>query len=102
MGSMEMSQRPALAFDRSLLRRGVGLMAVGTTLFLIGTTLGGAALLGACRRYLNQIDERPTDLARRQWQQLRGSIAVVPKADLADLHGTSNPIRGAHAANSTR
>jgi hypothetical protein len=101
MGSMDTTQRPALAFDRSLLRRGVGLMAVGTTLFVVGTALGGAAVLGACRRYLNQIEERPTELARRQWQQLRGSIAVVPKADLADLQSAGNAMRGAHA-NTTR
>jgi hypothetical protein len=101
MGSMNTDQRPALAFERSLLRRGVGFMAVGTTLFLVGTTLGGAALLGACRRYLNQIDERPTELARRQFRQLRGAIAVVPKADLADLQNAGNAMRGAHA-NTTR
>jgi hypothetical protein len=75
-------QRATLAFDRSLLRRGAALAAVGTALFLVGATLGGVALLGAGRRYLQQIDERPTDMARRQWQQLRGLIVVAPKADL--------------------
>jgi hypothetical protein len=75
-------QRATLAFDRSLLRRGATMAAVGTALFLVGATLGGAALLGAGRRYLQQIDERPTDMARRQWRQLRGLIVVAPKADL--------------------
>jgi hypothetical protein len=101
MGSMDTAQRPALAFDRSLVRRGVGLMAVGTALFVVGTMLGGVALLGACRRYLNQTEERPSEAARRQWQQLRGSIVVAPKSDLADLQAAGNALRGAHA-NTTR
>src|SRR5687768_12096265 len=65
MGSMDMAQRPALAFDRSLVRRGVSLMAIGTTLFVVGSMVGGVALLGAFRRYLNQTEERPTEAARR-------------------------------------
>jgi hypothetical protein len=101
MGMMDTAQRPALAFDRSLVRRGVSLMAVGTALFMVGSMVGGAALLGACRRYLNQTEERPTEAARRHWNQLRGSIVVAPKTDLADLQSAVNAQRGAHA-NTTR
>jgi hypothetical protein len=74
-------QRPTLMFDRSLLRGAGTLMGVGALVFSVGATLCGAAFIGAGRRYFRQLDERPIDMARRGWEQLRGSIAVTPMAN---------------------
>jgi len=100
------NQRPVLAFSRTLTRGSAGLMGAGTLLFLVGTTLGAAALLGAGRRYIRQLDEHPIQLARRGWEQLKGVMFLAPARDLRDLRDTSwrmDPREriGAHAGSDT-
>ena len=76
---MPSRSRPALEINVHLLRRGAVLLGVGGSLVLIGAGLSGAAVFDAARRWVQQLDESPSAMARRRWAQ--GRTAILAGAD---------------------
>ena len=62
--------------NRGLLRGGFAMLCVGGLMWLAGAAMSGGALVGAGRRYVQQMDERPTQIVRRQWAQLKAATAA--------------------------
>jgi hypothetical protein len=64
--------------DRRLVAGSAVLVTGGLLVCVVGATLGAAAVVGACRRYVAGLEERPRVLARRRWGQVRSaSVAGV-------------------------
>jgi hypothetical protein len=68
--------RPTLEINRGLLRGGVVLLGAGVMLALAGTTASAIAVLGGVRRWVNQLEESPTDVARRRLAQTRRAVSA--------------------------
>ena len=84
-GDMTGISRPELQVNTTLVTRGVVLIGVGGALALTGVALGSSALLAATRRWVEQLETPPTELARRSWEQAKA--ATTAGAD-AWRHGT--------------
>ncbi len=89
----ESSHRPTFDIDTGLQRRGVGLLAVGGLLALVGAAMSMYGLIDATRRWMQQLDEPPSAVARRRWAQVR--TASSAGAEAWHHHG------GSHGAEST-
>jgi hypothetical protein len=61
--------------SRSMLVGG-SLIAAGGLMALAGLTISGSALFIAVRRWVNEMEEQPTDLARRKWAQAKKAGAA--------------------------
>ena len=59
-------------------------VGVGGLLGLTGAIIGSSALLAATRRWVNQLETPPSELARRGWKQTKS--ATIAGAD-AWRHG---------------
>lgn len=81
------SRRPTFDLDTSLQRRGVGLLAIGGLVALAGAAMSMYGLIDATRRWMQQLDEPPTVVARRRWAQVR--TASSAGADAWHRHGAS-------------
>jgi hypothetical protein len=62
---------PAVQVNRSLLVGGGVLVGIGGLLGFTGMALVGSVLLSATRQWMNQLQEPPSDMARRKWRQAR-------------------------------
>src|SRR5215208_1057414 len=62
--------------NRSLLICGGGLVGIGGLLGFTGMVLVGSALLSATRQWVNQLEQPPSELARRKWQQARAAATA--------------------------
>jgi hypothetical protein len=58
-----------MQLNRSLLVGGGLLVGIGGLLGLTGMALVGSALLSATRQWVNQLEQPPSVMARRTWQQ---------------------------------
>jgi hypothetical protein len=77
--------------DRRLIGVGAALMTGGMLVCLAGATIGTAAVVSACRRYLAGLDEPPREMARRRWGQARSATA----AGVAAWQGYERQVRPA-------
>jgi hypothetical protein len=68
-----------MQLNRSLLVGGGLLVGVGGLLGFTGMVLVGSALLSATRRWVNQLEQPPSELARRKWQQARAAASAGAK-----------------------
>ncbi|MGZ4590909.1 MAG: hypothetical protein ACXV3C_09150 [Actinomycetes bacterium] len=68
--------RPVLEINRTMLRNGIGLMGVGGLLWFTGASMTTVALGQAARKYVQQLDESPGEMARRRMAQLRVAAAA--------------------------
>jgi hypothetical protein len=62
--------------NRSLLIGGGGLVGIGGLLAFTGMVLVGSALLSATRQWANQLEQPPSEMARRKWQQAKAAAAA--------------------------
>src|SRR5215217_1492042 len=62
--------------NRSLLVGGGVLVGVGGLLGFTGMVLVGSALLSATRQWVNQLEQPPSELARRRWQQAKAAASA--------------------------
>ena len=69
-----------MQLNRSLLVGGGVLVGVGGLLGLTGMVLVGSALLSATRQWVQQLEQPPSELARRKWQQARVAAAAGAQA----------------------
>jgi hypothetical protein len=59
--------------NRSLVVGGGLLVGIGGLLGFTGMVLVGSALLSATRQWANQLEQPPSELARRKWQQAKAA-----------------------------
>ena len=62
--------------NRSLLVGGGVLVGVGGLLGFTGIVLVGSALLSATRQWVDQLEQPPSEVARRKWQQAKAAAAA--------------------------
>jgi membrane protein implicated in regulation of membrane protease activity len=65
-----------IQLNRSLLVGGGVLVALGGLLGFTGMALVTSALLSAARRWVDRMEQPPSDIARRKWQQTRAAAAA--------------------------
>jgi hypothetical protein len=65
-----------MQLNRSLLVGGGVLVGVGGLLGVTGMVLVGSALLSATRQWVHQLEQPPSELARRKWQQAKAAAAA--------------------------
>jgi hypothetical protein len=59
---------------------GGALMAAGGVLGLAGLAVGGTALVAAVRHWARELDEPPTEMARRRWEQAKAAGTAATAA----------------------
>lgn len=72
--------RPTIQINRSLLSSGVVLLCVGFFLWWIGAALSATALGQAAMKWIDQLEESPSEIARRRAHQFREAVSAGSKA----------------------
>jgi len=72
--------RPTFEVDARLLRSGVTLLCIGGGLWLVGAALSATSLGRAARKWVAQLDESPSEMARRRAHQFKVAAAAGSKA----------------------
>lgn len=72
--------RPSPQLNRPLLGSGVVLLWVGGIVWLSGAALAAIALAQAAKRWMDQLEESPSEMARRRMHQLRVAASAGSKA----------------------
>ena len=62
--------------NRNLIVGGGVLVALGGLLGFTGMALVTSALLSAARRWVDRMEQPPSDIARRKWQQTKAAAAA--------------------------
>jgi hypothetical protein len=62
--------------NRGLLVGGGVLVALGGLLGFTGMTLLVSALISATRRWVDHLEQPPSDIARRKWQQTKAAASA--------------------------
>ena len=65
-----------MQLNRSRLVGGGLLVGIGGLLGLTGMVLVGSALLSAIRQWVNQLEQPPSEMARRKWQQAKAAASA--------------------------
>lgn len=63
-----------------LLIAGSVLMGAGALIGLTGFAISGSALLSAARRWINDMEQPPSSLARQKWAQAKAATAAGASA----------------------
>ena len=74
------TSRPQIQVNRSLLSSGVVLLCVGFFLWWIGAALSATALGQAAMKWIDQLEESPSEMARRRAHQLKEAVSAGSKA----------------------
>ena len=72
--------RPAFEVNRGLMSSGVVLLCVGFFLWLIGAALSATALGQAAMKWIDQLEESPSEIARRRAGQFKEAVSAGSKA----------------------
>jgi hypothetical protein len=72
--------RPAFEVNRSLMSSGVVLLCVGFFMWLIGAALSATALGQAAMKWIDQLEESPSEMARRRAHQFKEAVSAGGKA----------------------
>jgi hypothetical protein len=72
VGAFEVSTRPLMI--------GAVLVGAGALVGLAGLLVGGSAIVVATRRWMDQLDTPPTELARQKWAQARAATQAGASA----------------------
>ena len=56
------------------------MVGTGTMIVLAGLAVGGAHLLAATRRWVNEMEVAPSELARIKWSQARAAVNAGTQA----------------------
>lgn len=65
-----------IQLNRNLIVGGGVLVALGGLLGFTGMAMVTSALLSAARRWVDRMEEPPSDLARRKWQQTKAAASA--------------------------
>jgi len=77
---MSISTRPAFEVNRTWMSSGVVLLCVGFFLWLIGAALSATALAQAAMKWISQLEESPSEMARRRAHQFKEAVVAGSKA----------------------
>jgi hypothetical protein len=66
--------------DRRLIAGGGVLIGIGGLLGFAGMVLVSSAIVSAARQRVNQLEQPPSELAKRIWQQARAATTAGAKA----------------------
>jgi len=72
--------RKGLQINSGPIIMGAALAAVGGLVGFAGLALGASALVTAARRWVDELDQPPTEVAKATWQQLRAAGAAGAEA----------------------
>ena len=73
-------ERPSLQLNVPLLGAGVALLWVGGIVWLSGAAVAATALAQAAKKWMDQLDESPSEMARRRMHQLKVAASAGSKA----------------------
>lgn len=62
--------------NRNTLRLAAALVGVGGLMCAAGAAMTAVVAIGAIRRWTEQLDERPSQMARRRWSQARAATSA--------------------------
>ena len=74
------ASRGEVQLSRRRIAAGGVLIGIGGLLGLTGMLLVGSAIVSAARQRVNQLEQPPSELAKRTWQQARAASAAGAKA----------------------
>jgi hypothetical protein len=74
------TSRPLFEVNRSLMSSGVVLACVGFFLWLVGAALSATALAQAAMKWIDQLEESPSEMARRRAHQFKEAVSAGSKA----------------------
>jgi hypothetical protein len=74
------TSRPTLEINRSLMSSGIVLLCVGFFLWLVGAALSATALGQAAMKWMDQLEESPSEIARRRAHQFKEAVSAGSKA----------------------
>ena len=69
-----------LQLSRRRIAGGGVLIGIGGLLGFTGMLLVGSAIVSAARQRVNQLEQPPSELAKRKWQQARAATTAGAKA----------------------
>ncbi len=72
LGAFEMNTRPLMI--------GAVLVGAGALIGAAGLVLGGTVIVAATRRWVDQLDTPPAELARQKWAQARAATTAGASA----------------------
>jgi hypothetical protein len=72
--------RREILLDRRRIAGGGVLIGIGALLGFSGMLLVGSAIVAAARQTVNQLEQPPSELAKRTWQQARAATTAGAKA----------------------
>jgi hypothetical protein len=76
----EEEPRPGFALQTGPLLAGAVLIGIGSLLGLAGLAIAGATLTAAARRYVNNMEVPPSELARQQLAKARAAASAGASA----------------------
>jgi hypothetical protein len=56
------------------------MVGVGTMIVLVGLAVGGGHLLSATRRWINEMEVPPSELAKIKWTQAKAAVSAGAQA----------------------
>jgi hypothetical protein len=77
---MSNSTRPAFEINKGLMSPGVVLLFIGFFLWWVGAALSAAALAKAAMKWMDQLEESPSEIARRRAHQFKEAVSAGSKA----------------------
>jgi hypothetical protein len=80
------TSRPALEVNRSWMTSGVVMLCVGFFVWLIGAALSATALAQAAMKWISQLEESPSEIARRRAHQFKEAVSAGSKAWQEQTH----------------
>ena len=74
------STRPALDVNGKLLGTGAVLLCIGGAVLMTGAAIASVALAQAAKKYIDQLEESPSEIAQRRLHQLKVAAEAGTKA----------------------
>lgn len=74
------NSRPSLQVNGKLLASGAALLCVGGAVLMVGAALAATALAQAAKKWIDQLEESPSEMAQRRIHQLRVAAEAGSKA----------------------
>jgi hypothetical protein len=75
-----LTHRPGVELNSGMLGSGVVLLCVGGFLWVTGAAVATFAMVQAARKWVAQLEESPSELAQRRFEQLKVAVAAGSKA----------------------
>ena len=77
---VDQTSKGDIQLNRSLLVGGGVLVALGGMLGFTGMALVASALISATRRWVDQLERPPSEIARRRWEQAKAAASAGASA----------------------